>query len=149
MLKISKLADYAILVMGSVSAHSNKLLSAKDIAIDTHLTEPTVGKLLKLLTKQHLLNSERGVKGGYKSAHPANAITVAEIIEAVDGKIAMIECDKSDSCCAVESICTVSSNWQKISSGIREALAGISLADMQHEIPEAMIQFDFKKRLTQ
>ena len=149
MLKISKLADYAILVMSSISSQNDKILSAKDIAVETQLTEPTVGKLLKILTKHQLLSSERGVKGGYKSVRPANKITIAEIIEAVDGKIAMIECDKINSGCTVESICTVSSNWQKISSAIRNALTDISLADMQHEIPESIIQFDFKKRIKQ
>lgn len=148
MIKISKLADYAILVMSSIAAHPNDLLSAKDIALDTRLTETTVSKLLKILTRHQLLLSQRGVNGGYGLTRPTAQITLAEIIEAVDGKIAMTECDKTHGCCAVETHCTVSSNWQKISSAIRNVLVGISLSDMQHNIPENVIQFDFKKRIT-
>jgi FeS assembly SUF system regulator len=147
MLRISKLADYAILVMSSIASHQH-LLSAKDIASDTKLAEPTVSKLLKLLARSNLLQSERGAKGGYKLIRPTANITVLQIIEAIDGRIAMTECDKENSYCAIETICTVSKNWQKISGAIRNALKEISLADMQAEIPETKIHFDFKRRAT-
>lgn len=146
MLKISKLADYAIVIMNTIATDPSALLSATDIAAKTTIAEPTVSKLLKMLTQANLLNSQRGMHGGYELIQPANTITVASIIEAIDGKIAMTECEKSDGCCAVASNCTVSSNWQKISRAIRNALSDISLADMQHDIPEAVIHFDFKRR---
>lgn len=145
MLKISKLADYAILVMNSIAIHPTSLLSAKDIALDTKLSEPTVSKLLKILTKHNLLISQRGAKGGYELTRPSEFVTITEIIEAIDGEIAMTECDKSDGCCSVATHCKVSNNWQRISSAIRNALTKISLSDMQQDLSESKIQFDFKK----
>lgn len=148
MLKISKLADYAIVIMNTIATEPNTLHSAPDIATKTTIKEPTVSKLLKMLTQANLLNSQRGTNGGYGLAQPANTITVASIIEAIDGKIAMTECDKNNSCCAVAPSCTVSSNWQKISRAIRNALSDISLADMQHDIPEKTIRVDFKRKIS-
>lgn len=146
MLKISKLADYAILLMTTIVS-SNKILSAKDIAAQIHLAEPTVSKLLKILTKQGFLISERGVNGGYRSANPATEINIAEIIEAIDGKIAIIECSKNQGDCTVASSCKVSRNWQKISTAIRNCLIEISLSDLQTDLPKNPIHFDLRKRI--
>lgn len=148
MIRISKLADYAIVIMNNIAASTTALPSAKGIASAVHLAEPTVSKLLKTLTKHQLLVSKRGVNGGYELARPATEITVADIIEAIDGEIVLTGCDNKTEHCSIVSSCTVSHNWRRISTNIRDALNKITLEDMQHEIPEHMIQFDFKKRVS-
>ena len=142
MLRISKLADYTIVIMNEIAGNSNPLLSAKDIAGTTHLTETTVSKLLKLLVKANLLISQQGAKGGYQLARPAKDMTLAQIIAVMDGEIAMTECDRIDGCCSVEKHCTISSNWRRISHAIRDALSNISLADMNTPLPQPIVQFN-------
>lgn len=149
MIRISKLADYAIVIMNNIAASSTDLPSAKEIASAVRLAEPTVSKLLKTLTKHQLLLSKRGVNGGYELAKPAAEITIADIIEAIDGEIVLTGCDNKTEHCSIVSSCTVSHNWRRISTKIRDALRQISLEEMQHEIPEHTIQFDFKKRASQ
>tara|TARA_R110000868_G_scaffold8205_7_gene42796 strand:+ start:116437 stop:116892 length:456 start_codon:yes stop_codon:yes gene_type:complete len=147
MLRISKLADYAIVVMNELASTDDDLLSAADISTNTKIPEPTVGKILKALARDELLTSTRGAKGGYQLAMDTTAINLVQIISAIDGEIALTECDKETSACSVQASCTVSHNWQRISHAIREALAGISLADMKQPIPESVIQFKIKDKL--
>ncbi len=146
MLKISKLADYAIMVMSNLAEHKDTFLSAADIATSTKISETTVSKLLKLLGKYNLVDSQRGATGGYQLSRTSNAISLAHIIAAIDGEIALTECDKSNGYCNLAANCTVSSNWQRISRTIRDALMDVSLADMLQPLPGTMIKIDFKRR---
>lgn len=130
MLKISRLADYGTVVMSFIAQNGSDICNAKDIALATHLQLPTVSKLLKRLARAGLLSSQRGAKGGYQLALAANEISVADIIDAIDGHIAITECSEHQGQCALQSHCSISSNWRLISRAIYTALESVSLQDM-------------------
>lgn len=129
MIKISKLADYAISIVHVLMLTPDSQ-SAAIIAKQTLIPEPTVSKILKLLTEADLLISSKGQKGGYKLAKPAEMINLAELITAIDGKPAMTECCKTTYDCAREKVCGHQSHWRKINEKVLAVLAGISLRDM-------------------
>lgn len=106
--------------------------AARDLAVFTQIPEPTVSKVLKALTRAGVVTSQRGAKGGYALSRPASEIGVQEVIEALEGPIAVTECsdDTSDSNCEYETNCSVRANWQRINQVVQEALATITLADM-------------------
>ena len=131
MLRISKLTDYGTLILAQLPVSGRGLASAGQVAGRTHLTQPTVSKLLKTMTRAGLVVSTRGAQGGYALARPATDITAAQIIDALDGPVAITECSSADGNCGLESVCRVGNAWQKINIGIRKALAQVSLADLQ------------------
>lgn len=130
MLRISKMADYGTLVMAYLAQHPELAFNAKEIAERTRLTVPTVSKLLKLLTRAGLLTSLRGAQGGYRLAQAANSISLAQIIDALDGGMRLTECSHPSGLCFLESTCALHSNWKFISQTIRNTLQNISLNDM-------------------
>ncbi len=102
----------------------------------TRIPEPTVGKILKALARADLLESQRGINGGYTLARAPQDINVTEIIAAVDGPIALTDClDAQGEACSMETFCPTRSNWQKINDTVREALERVSLTDMMDPIP--------------
>lgn len=103
MIRLSRLADYAVLLMSRMANTPDRVHNALDIAEATGLPCPTVSKLLATLAREGLLNSVRGAKGGYGLAHPAREITVAHIIAAIDGPIAITACIEHPGSCDVES----------------------------------------------
>lgn len=126
MLRISKLADYACILM-SYLAGQVEALSAGEIALGTHLQLPTVRKLLKALSKAGLLSASRGVQGGYHLAQPGSELTLLHIIEAVDGPIAMIDCAHPKKGCDIISHCPNQSSWLTINRVIKNALSAMPL----------------------
>ncbi len=130
MLRVSKLTDYATVVMTCLAAAGDEVLSAQQLAERARLEAPTVSKLLKLLAHAGLVTSFRGVNGGYRLAREPKAISVAEIVIAMEGPIGMTECSAHDGLCGHESHCGVRVNWQRISLAIATALESVSLADM-------------------
>lgn len=130
MLRISKLADYGTVVMVYLAKRSQILCNARDIALHTHLTVPTVSKLLKRLTAAGLLSSMRGVAGGYRLQRPAAEISVTEIIYALDEYRGLTECSLQPNECSLRGFCHVQGNWQLISQGIAAALDSVSLDDL-------------------
>ena len=130
MLKMSKLTDYGTLVLAQLAKES-KLSSSHKVARATHLGKPTVSKLLKALTHAGLVVSERGAQGGYALARPAIEISAAEIIDALEGPVAITECSSIKGHCDLQSNCQVATAWQKINFGIRRALSEVSLVDLQ------------------
>lgn len=130
MLKLGKLADYGTMIVTVLAGDPERLHSAQDLAAFTHVSPPTVAKLLKLLTKSGLVESLRGAKGGYKLARGADEITVADVIAAIDGPIGLTACSVHGGDCAVESTCGVRGNWRLINSAIHQALRSVTLADM-------------------
>ncbi|ROR32592.1 SUF system Fe-S cluster assembly regulator [Inmirania thermothiophila] len=130
MLRMSKLTDYGIVVMCHLARDPATPRNAGDISAAIQIAQPTVSKILKLLAREGLLESRRGAKGGYRLARPPEAITVTEIIDAMEGPIALTECSADDRHCAQEPHCSVRSNWQWINRTIRRALDGITLAEM-------------------
>jgi FeS assembly SUF system regulator len=134
MLRMSKLADYSTVVMTYMARNPGALHSAHEVAKQVGLTLATVSKIFKMLAKNQLVVSTRGVKGGYLLAKAPERISVAEIIDAVEGPIALTECSYQPGACLQESHCSVRGNWQKINHAIRGALEGVSLADMTRPV---------------
>ncbi len=130
MLRISKLTDYAILVMVELNDSHGEVISAHALAAHTEMELPTVSKVLKLLAKAGLVRSFRGINGGYSMDRPAGSISVAEIIAAIEGPIAMTECSVEVGLCSQEEVCNLRSNWRRISSAVARAMEGVSLAEM-------------------
>ncbi len=139
MLRISKLSDYAILLLVSLHEAGGDLLSAHTLADASHLELPTASKLLKLLHKANLVESRRGASGGYRLAVPADEISVVDVITAIEGPIAMTECSIEAGLCSQEDRCQLRSNWQRISLTVQRALREVSLADMTRPLPKAGI----------
>ena len=129
MLRISKLTDYAILIMVELT-RNRELLSAQALAERVHVESPTASKVLKLLARSGLLESYRGANGGYRVSRAADKISVAEVIAAIEGPIAMTECSVEQGLCEQEDSCDLRSNWQRISLAVAEALQDVTLAEM-------------------
>lgn len=147
MLKISKLADYATVVMNFLATKAGERYSAAQVAAETHITAPTVSKILKLLNEAQLVNSERGVNGGYQLVDVPENISLAEIITAIDGRPAITECSKEeDNCCTRDDICELRGNWQLINRVVFNVLDSLSLADMNRPLT-APLQFHELKKL--
>jgi FeS assembly SUF system regulator len=130
MLRISKLTDYAIVILSFLALDPIRVASATQIAEAVHLTSPTVSKLLKILLEAGLVKSYRGTGGGYQLAKSANHITLAEIVSAIEGNLAMTECCAPANNCAIDSLCAIKENWQVINNVILTALGGLTLHDM-------------------
>lgn len=128
MLRISRLTDYATLILASLAG--GDLASAADIAERTRIGLPTVSKLLKELQHAGLVRSVRGAHGGYQLARPAAEINAAAIIHAVEGPVALTECASGAGNCELESNCLVGHGWQRISRAIHRALADVSLEEL-------------------
>jgi FeS assembly SUF system regulator len=137
MLKLGKLADYGTMIVTVLAAEPERLYPAQELAAHTHVAAPTVSKLLKLLTKAGLVESLRGAHGGYKLARPPAAITVADVIAAIDGPIGLTQCSVHKGDCAVESTCGVRGNWRLINTAVHQALKSVSLAEMAKPLRSA------------
>lgn len=131
MLRMSKLTDYGTLVLAQLAASPDGLASAGQVADATHIAQPTVSKLLKSLARAGLVVSARGPQGGYQLARRPELISAAEIIDALEGPVAITECSSADGACDLEAFCRVGRAWQKINSSIRSALQRVTLADLQ------------------
>jgi len=139
MLRISKMTDYAIMVMVEIHASRGEVLSAVALTERSSLELPTVSKVLKSLVKANLVESFRGASGGYSIAREASEISVAEIIAAIEGPIAMTECSVEEGLCAQEAVCSLRGNWQRISVAIAKAMAGVSLAEMARPLKPTVL----------
>ena len=142
MLRISRLTDYGTLVLAQLSRNGQSLSSAAEVAAATGIAPPTVSKLLKLLAKAGLVTSTRGAQGGYQLARDANAISAADIIDALEGPVYITECSADDSQCDLEDVCNVGGAWQRINVAIRRALGDINLNDLQRS-KAPVPQFEF------
>jgi FeS assembly SUF system regulator len=129
MLRISKLTDYAILLMVELT-REREMLSAHALAERIGVEVPTASKVLKLLAGGGLLESFRGASGGYRVNRKAAEISVAEVIAAIEGPIAMTECSVEEGLCSQEDSCELRGNWQRISLAVADALHKVSLAEM-------------------
>ena len=131
-MRLSNLADYAVITMCQAATHcGDGRVSAAELASETGLPVPTVQKLVSKLTAAGLLRSVRGAKGGLQLGRPAAAITVADIVEAVEGPIALTACVEHGSCCDYEADCRMKSHWPIINSALRGALASITLENLR------------------
>lgn len=135
MLRVSKLTDYATVVMTCLAA-GDGVTSAQALAERARLELPTVSKLLKQLAQAGLVASTRGINGGYRLAREPERITIADVVTAMEGPIGMTECSAHAGLCDHESHCGVRVNWQRINHAIAGALASVTLADMLHPPPK-------------
>ena len=136
MLRISKLTDYATVIMSYLALVPNRMASATNIAKEIHLGIPTVSKVLKILCERELVKSYRGTGGGYQLARPSTDITIADIVSAIEGSLAMTECCTTKNLCALDSLCSIKDNWKVINKVILTALSGLTLAQMTQPVSE-------------
>ncbi|WP_370152122.1 SUF system Fe-S cluster assembly regulator [Ferrovibrio sp.] len=131
MLRLSRLADYGVMVMAHVAADPDAAYNAADTAAATGLPGPTVAKIMARLGKAGLLTSQRGAHGGYRLAQPAEVLSVADIVTALDGPIALTQCSTSGpSACDRENLCVSRRGINRINNAIRGALEGVTLAEL-------------------
>jgi len=136
MLKLSKLTDYATVILSFMAKDQMSMHAAIEISQVTGITLPTVSKILKLLVKAHVLTSVRGAKGGYLLARAPERITVATIIAALEGPIALTECNASHKNCDQATGCDIQGNWGLINQKVFNALDSVTLADMVMPTPQ-------------
>ena len=131
-MRLSNLADYAVVTMSQAARHcGGGRTSAAELAEETGLPAPTVQKVVSKLTAAGLLRSARGAGGGLQLARPAAAISLADIVEAVEGPIALTSCvDEGRHDCALEGSCAVQPHWSIVNNALRGALANISLVQL-------------------
>ena len=131
MIKLSKLSDYAVVVLSLLARDRAKLMTATGLSAASGIPEPTVAKVLKLLAKEGVITSTRGMNGGYALTRDPATISVTELISALEGPIALTACvEGSDDNCGIESICPMSGKWQKVNQTIKTALDGLPLSDL-------------------
>jgi FeS assembly SUF system regulator len=130
MFKLGKLTDYGTVVMTALAAKPEALRNAHELAAETRVAAPTVSKLLKQLVKSGLVESIRGAHGGYRLARGPERITVADVVAALEGPIAVTECSGHGGGCSIESHCGVRGNWKLINGAILQALESVTLAQM-------------------
>lgn len=148
MLRMSKLADYGTVVMAFMAQEPNRVRSATEISSATGLELPTVSKILKHLLRAHLLLSQRGAHGGYRLSVEPDGISVAEIIDAIEGyPMGLTECSSAPGLCAHEPTCAVRSNWQRVSRIMRAMLEQMSLAELANPPPHIVGGVVFRQDL--
>lgn len=130
MLRMSKLADYGTVILTTMLLQPDRIQSAAEIAAGIRVPLPTVSKILKILTREGLVVSLRGSRGGYVLARAADQISMAQVIEAMDGPIGMTECSISPGLCVHEQSCPVRANWNRVNQIILQALRGVTLDQM-------------------
>ena len=140
MLRVTKIADYGIVMLTHLANHPGGPFNARDLAKTVQLPLPIVSKVLKLLAREGLLASQRGTKGGYGLARSPADITVAQIIRALEGPIAVTECtDSINGECDLELQCPVRANWHRINQAIQQALENITLAEMAQPLSQTLV----------
>lgn len=139
MIRISRMADYALLVVFKMRS-LDELITLSGLCELTHLPLPTIRKLMLALTKSNLVKSVRGSHGGYKLSRQPNQTSIAEVIESIDGPIALTECAKSGGGdCQIASTCELKENWNIVNRLISNALHNVTLDAMGH------MPFDIKQ----
>jgi FeS assembly SUF system regulator len=135
MLRLSKIADYAVVVLVQL-AESDRVQTSGTIAARTGVPEPTVAKVLKLLAGADLAVSQRGARGGYRLSRPLDTIAVGDVIRAVEGPVFVTACVEGSAIdCDSSRSCPINGRWQKVNQAIEATLAAITLADVQSSSP--------------
>jgi len=130
MLRLSKMTDYALVIMHYLASHDKELKSANHVATKVGLGLPTVSKILKLLVVAGLVQSVRGSAGGYKLERPADQISLTEVIAVLEGTPALTDCSHEDRNCEFDATCGIRDNWIIVNKIVMQTLEKISLADM-------------------
>ena len=132
MLRISRLTDYAVVMMTQIARSPPKTwLTVNQLAQVTGVPLPTAAKVMKILVNAGFITSQRGVYGGYALLREAHSISVAEIITAFEGPITLTACISSaESHCEIESLCPIRGQWDTVNEAIQQVLEDISLCDL-------------------
>ena len=130
MLRINRMSDYGMLILGDLALRKDAYVSATDIASSTHIALPTVQKLLKKLHKKELVISKQGPLGGYALHDSAKLTSVAKIIQALEGDLSLTQCTSKEIKCAIESSCQIGDAWHVINRTIISALEKLTLLDL-------------------
>ena len=131
MIRLSRMTDYGVVVMSQMNRRRETVTTAVEIAQATGLPMPTVSKLLKQLVRAGLLGSHRGVNGGYRLTRSLDDITAVDIIEALDGPVALTACvEGAEDDCNVQSLCPMSGGWNRVNTAIRRALEDVTVAEL-------------------
>ena len=131
MIKLSKMTDYAVIVLADMAGRQGQLVSATTLAESTKLPEPTVSKILKLLARQNIVSSTRGMNGGYSLKQEPEEISMAVVITATDGPIALTACvDQSNECCDRAQSCSMKGQWNPVNMAMQSALENVTLKQM-------------------
>lgn len=131
MFKLNRMTDYAIVVLGVLAHRQGEIMATAQLAELTGLNQPTVAKVAKTLVAADLLDTQRGVHGGYRLARSAGMISLVQIVEAMEGPIAVNDCvDGAQDPCMVSNCCFMSRNWNRVNLAVRNALDDVSLEDL-------------------
>jgi FeS assembly SUF system regulator len=130
MLRISRLTDYATVLLATLAGEPQRVQTAASLAEQTHIAAPTVSKLLKQLQRAGLVTSTRGLHGGYRLARPATQMSAAAILDALEGPVALTDCSAGHGQCEIEETCRVGRVWQRLNLAIRRALYDVTLAQL-------------------
>jgi FeS assembly SUF system regulator len=135
MIRLSRLADYGVVLMTRMASSPEKVHNTMDLSLLTGLPTPTVSKVLAKLGRQGVLRSVRGAKGGYRLARSPQNISIAAIISAIEGPIALTQCmEHALGCCDIEPLCPSRYGWQVINDTVRRSLEGVSLAEISTQV---------------
>jgi FeS assembly SUF system regulator len=129
-LRLNKLADYATVVLSAMAGAPARVVNGPQLAQETHLPAPTVAKVLKRLTREGLVESTRGLHGGYRLARDPAGISIADIVRAVEGPIALTDCATHGSGCTLSRGCRPRASFRLIDSAIQRALEAVTLDQM-------------------
>lgn len=136
MIRLSKMTDYAVVMLSYIASAETDKFSATQLSDATHIPAPTVAKLLKTLTKANILTSFRGISGGYSLSTDSTEITIAHIVEAIEGPIALTACvDETLPTCQIQGECAIHGNWNKVNEAVKHALLSVTLQDMANTDP--------------
>lgn len=136
MLRLSKKADYALLAMRHLAAHTDRgAASAREIAETYDIPAELLAKVLQKLVRAGVLASHQGIHGGYGMARPAEAVSVADVIQAVDGPVTVTACSDTDQSCEQYAKCNIRDPLWRIKDRIVQALASTSVAELVAEAP--------------
>lgn len=136
-MRISKLSDYAVVILTEMGRSGGMQMSSAAVAERVRIPEPTVAKIMKILTSEKILISVRGVRGGYSLARPIDSISVHDVVVAFEGKISVTSCthgEKTD--CSIAQSCGSRGRWDQVNKAIMQALENVSLQQMMYENQE-------------
>ncbi len=152
MLRISRLTDYATVILATLAGDPARVQTAAALSEQTHIAAPTVSKLLKQLQRAGLVSSTRGLHGGYQLARPASEISAAAILDALEGPLALTDCAAGHGQCEIEQTCRVGRVWQRLNLAIRRSLYEVTLAQLagldpaQPQLPALEREIKFTSR---
>jgi FeS assembly SUF system regulator len=130
MIILSRLADYGVIVASHLAAHPERQVNTHALAAETRLPQATVAKVLRSLGRAGIVGAARGATGGYRLTRQPSAISVAEVVAAIDGAIGMTQCSVHEPACVRHNFCPTRPHWQRINLAVGQALSAVTLAEM-------------------